>query len=746
MKTVNLWLKKYFQGVLFVVALIVLSVLIATCLYRFRDKAQEQFLNASQRTLTEIAISQKIYFESSIFEQFDYLQLVERIIKTEGWPVAVQKLDSQNFAVFENIALATADGEAMYSTGQKANVTDFEPFKTALSGEQVVSSIVKSPITGENVIVMAVPIKDFGEVHSVLWGEFNDDYLNSLFATSFENDAIYVLSDMSGEIITQKTTEYGLEITNILETLEHYDFEGDINAQDVIDSLAAGESVDVAYSIGGVSRYGSFHRLNDTPLVVFVVVAKDVLSKEIVEVERSIGILIVEVVICIGFITILLTCMQLAWAKRMQKALDSDEFTEVYNLKKFKTEITKVLKNNTKDKYIIIKLDMINFKAVNELYGHEIGNEVIRKIAQIGKDVKVEGFIQARVGVDEFIIFAPESYFMNFDDLRLQMEAKFKGIVSIGDEHDFKFRYGRYKIEKGECDADEIVNKVTMAHHITKESGISLIVDYDEKFKERLLMDAEITNSMESALRNNEFKVFLQPKFKIKTREIVGAEALVRWIKADGTMVYPDQFIPVFERNKFILTLDKFMLSQVCAYLRERIDNGKKYVPISVNFSRTHLQHEYTVYDIISIVDSANIPRKLIEIELTESVALEGTKKVKAFEKALHDNNFKISMDDFGTGYSSFATLQDIDFDVIKLDKSFMPSEEIGEKSHRIVRSMVQMVKTLGKKSVAEGVETEEQFELLQEMGCDIAQGYLLSRPVDISSFNDMLNEQNNKE
>ncbi len=245
---------------------------------------------------------------------------------------------------------------------------------------------------------------------------------------------------------------------------------------------------------------------------------------------------------------------------------------------------------------------------------------------------------------------------------------------------------------------------------------------------------------MYGALERNEFEVYMQPKVDLKTGEISGAEALVRWNHPELGLLNPIRFIPIFEKNGFITKLDKFVFDQVCLYLRSWLNLGYHVVPVSVNVSRIHFLNANFVHDYNKIKENYNIPDNLIEIEITESVVFSNEKEDEIFTvmRKFRNDGFDISMDDFGSGYSCLGLLKDMPIDTLKLDKIFL--EHIEDYSSQIiVNNIVNMAKNLNLNVISEGVETDMQVDFLRDIGCDMAQGFIFEKPIPISEFNALI-------
>ena len=246
---------------------------------------------------------------------------------------------------------------------------------------------------------------------------------------------------------------------------------------------------------------------------------------------------------------------------------------------------------------------------------------------------------------------------------------------------------------------------------------------------------------MENAFRNHEFVVYMQPKVNLRTNQIDGAEALIRWKKMDGRIIFPNDFIPVFEKNKSITLLDFYVYDEVCKYIRQRMDMGKKVVRISVNVSRVHLMSiDELVNYIKSLLTKYKIPPQYLEFELTETVFSDKMDDTIILMKKLREElGVMVSMDDFGSGYSSLNVLTKLPLDVLKLDKDFLKDFENDPDEKIIIPSVIDMAKKLNLSVVCEGVETKEQVAFLQDVGCDYAQGYFYSKPIPVEQFNELL-------
>ena len=286
---------------------------------------------------------------------------------------------------------------------------------------------------------------------------------------------------------------------------------------------------------------------------------------------------------------------------------------------------------------------------------------------------------------------------------------------------------------------DTCYDNVNLALKFSKAHSIAICSVYKAEMREELNRTIEIAGDAMRALKNSEFKVFFQPKVSISHNKIVGAEALVRWIKPNGAIVTPDSFVPFLEKNGYIVNIDFFVYEEVCKYLRRRIDSGMTVVPISVNVSRIHMLKNDFISHLVEIVRRYRIAPELIELELTESVFIANEEDAIRTLGLLRERGFKVSIDDFGSGYSSLSLLKRMPVDVLKIDKGFFSGEHIQQKESILLSSVIDMADKMDIDIICEGVETEEQVDFLKHTNCDTAQGFFYAKPVPIADFEDLL-------
>lgn len=436
----------------------------------------------------------------------------------------------------------------------------------------------------------------------------------------------------------------------------------------------------------------------------------------------------------------------LNYVDQLEKLIYVDTLTGGLTYHKFQIDAQRILKKQPEALHCLIKLDIANFKLINQIYGFEKGNEILCCAAKaLRRTTRNAGEIFARVNNDEFIALFTIEDAAEMDALEQGFLDHFQQLVGSDFAFQCRFPHGRYLIEPGEATkmaVHDMFEKVNIAHKAAKLDKTLDYVFYDEQMTQEALRVRTIENRMADALANHEFSVYLQPKYYLKDETIGGAEALTRWKTENLDLFFPNTFIPVFEQNGFITKLDFYIFHQVCLTIRSWIDRDIQPVTISVNFSRLHLDNADFVQSLCHIADSAGVPRKYLEIEITETVIFDNIDTLEVLLNDIHKSGFSMSMDDFGSGYSSLGMLKDFPVDVIKMDRSFFADQRDPQRSKTVVGSVIQMAANLGIRIVAEGVEEEEHINFLRELHCDMVQGYYYAKPMPVDDFTELLQRE----
>ncbi len=648
-------------------------------------------------------------------------------------------------ATFDYILVADRQGKAISSVGREFDISDRAYFGQALAGETVLSDPLSSKVNAEEVVVIATPIYYQSEIVGVFSATYLSRNLDSLLLPSFDGVAYAYVTDNEGKILARSTNAYSItQAENLFDTYKNANFYAYEDFETIRQKIQAGESGHAKYTVGNQERVLHYGPLGENGGVndwnVFVIVPEDAVFSTANSITFSTAVLSLGFLAVFLVLLCIIVLMQKKSMNRLEKMAFVDELTGAPTLVKFKLDAQRLLSEFPESKFVLIKMDIENFKLINQTLGFTVGDRVLKSMANAVEACstgKREAY--GRANIDEFILLheyrSEEHLHASMNHLR----RVFAQGMGEDFKYDVKFVIGYYYLQFEDCqDIAAAFEKVNVAHRTAKNIGSESCV-YDETFIKEALRKKDIENKMETALKNGEFKMYLQPKYRLKDETIAGAETLVRWQEEDGNTLYPGSFIPIFEANGFVTKLDMYMFEETCRALRDWMDRGLPMVPVSVNFSRLHLTNPYFVEMLCTCCDRHQVPRKYLEIELTETTIFDNEDILVDMIDQLHNQGFTLSMDDFGTGYSSLGLLKNIPVDSIKIDRSFFTTAKNTSRAYTVIANVLRMAGELHIHTVAEGVEAKEHIELLRELGCDMVQGYYYAKPMPRQAFEELL-------
>lgn len=413
-----------------------------------------------------------------------------------------------------------------------------------------------------------------------------------------------------------------------------------------------------------------------------------------------------------------------------------DKTTGLPNYSYFLSYCSKHLKNHPDKKYALVYSDFTNFQYLNELYGYTTGDQVLKRYAE--KIQEGPGIQYARITGDKFL---------SFHEIRDMEELKqgfLRYINQFESEINERYPLCKLSVTGGIAEIDPSlenfamnVDNANVARKSAKRELYVQVLVYTQELRERFQKEMEIISNMKEALENGEFVMYLQPKVNMENGRVIGAEALVRWIRSNGQMIRPDQFIPLFEKNNFITQMDYEIFRQVLEFQNRMKAEKRPVIPISVNFSRRHQDNPDDIRKLDELILQYQSRPEVIEIEITESAFMEDIEPLLKSVEELQNRKIAVSIDDFGSGYSSLNVLSKFRADIVKLDRQFLLDieKERGSFATEFLTLLIRMIKQLGFTVVAEGVETREQIEVLKKAGCRFAQGYYFAKPMTADEF-----------
>ncbi len=409
----------------------------------------------------------------------------------------------------------------------------------------------------------------------------------------------------------------------------------------------------------------------------------------------------------------------------------------VYPLTFFLATVKNLIRQGRIGEFGGVYFNLRHFSSINDRFGRDCATNIMRLfIHGIQEKILYEECI-CRVGGDNFVVLFKKDNLNIIKNYLSGMPITFND----GETVTVTTTAGYYMIPEATESATDVMDRISTAYQLAKSVYKRPFLFYDDEIMQHQTHVKEIEMMFPSAIENEEFKVFYQPKTQLNNYQLAGAEALCRWFR-NGKVISPGEFIPVLEGSKAICTLDFYMLDHVCRDIRRWLDEGREAVKVSVNLSRLHLGDEDLLESILRIIDKYKVPHHFIEIELTETTTDVDYKELKKVVYGLREQDISTSVDDFGVGYSSLNLIREMPWNVLKIDKSFLPTqeEENNDPSKvKMLRHIITMSQDLGLECIVEGVETAEQVKLLKDCKCYLAQGFYFDRPLPVKEFEQKL-------
>lgn len=634
----------------------------------------------------------------------------------------------------KRIAFSYPDGTTLCTDGADINTRGLAHIQSALQGDTVLTSRISTVDDNGQVNIYSLPVyhEETGEILGVMSALYSSEVFEDILsASSFDGEGYTYIIDSRGNVVINshhKNAIPGLDNLFLYLASE--------NNEDMLRNLQYamknGQEGFVEFDRGLKKNdiFSYYKKLDINDWYVFTMVPKTVAEHSKVMVMTST--LIFCIIVCFISIYVIVSMRSSMKEKNnlLKEMLYVDPLTGGRSYEKFCIDCKNRLQKQKNAAMTFLDID--NFNLVSTLYGSEASEETICRVySMISNCVGDKGII-GRNSADQFCVM----YF--YDDIK-DLEENILAFVKMLRENAkyetmLRPSLGIYIIEDPEESINDMLNKARTAHETVKQNAKTNFAYYDVGFRDMKFQNMHMEEEMEAALLRNEFVPYLQPKYDAVTKEIVGAEALVRWINGDGNMIMPGKFIPLAENNGFIRKLDREMFKMVCNIQKDMLDHNISPVPISVNVSRQLLYDKTFSDEYCAYIRELGISPDLVELEITEGALFEDISLFRATLEKLRDFGFRILMDDFGTGYSSLMMLHTVPIDIMKLDKSFIDDYE-DEKGSSIIQCVLNLAKRLRLPVVAEGVETKEQYVYLRESGCEYIQGYYFSKPISKEEY-----------
>ena len=641
---------------------------------------------------------------------------------------------------FIRMAIMYEDGKTITNDGYEKDYSE-EVDKFFSNNDVHISENLISKIDGEEITIYSQKINIKKQKIAILLIVKTESYKNTFSNKIFEGKGFSYIVNKDGNIIVSANTDKntGNLVKNIEQMLVGNSRERFITNKNTIEDNIKNEVSGTRTLQTTDGKYYMVYEpigANDWSIATFIP------SKAIAG-EINSALLITFILAIIVILIILSICIYIVISNnKKQKQLFEyaylDPITKKGNIYYFRKKGQEKLdKEKHKENQYLLVLDINKFKMINKAYGYKTGDTILNGIAEELEKNLGEQSIICRYSNDYFAVL-----FEYAEDIRKLISALVKNIENLkinSNVYNLSVNMGIYKLTDADTNISVAMDKAIIAHSASKGDVFDKFHIYDEKMEKELEKESKIEQEMYQALMNKEFKVYYQPKMYANSEELYGAEALVRW-EHNGKMIPPSEFVPLFEKNKFILKLDVYVFEQVCNDMKKWKEKYSKEPIISVNVSRDHFLDEHFLEKYMIIASKYGIDTNKIDLEITESATVEAGIDIIEIMNKMKKLGFLISIDDFGTGYSSLSTLQDMPADILKIDKSFV--DRIGKNEKNMVDYILTIAKELKLTTIAEGVETKEQKDYLLEKGCDIIQGYYYAKPMPEEEFEEYMKKE----
>lgn len=649
--------------------------------------------------------------------------------------------EMQKSTSFSRLGYAKVDGSSITSDGEFYNISDREYFIASLEGRKGISNIIidKASKLGE-IIVLSVPVLDkHGMVEGSIFGIYEIKKMSDLAAISLYDSKGYAcIIENDGKILVHPDKELiGKSLYANLIPLEENSLE---KLKNIAEENSKGA---VPFEIEGQKKYLGYAPISlfkkaDSMYLITIIPYETAFKQSSMVMKKTIVLLIF--VIAIGILTFGYIIRNKRNNKEKIEAVAYiDMLTGLRNYNGFiydgKEKIKKIRG------YSVLSIDIDNFRFLNDTYEYEYGNQVLKALANKTKENFRNNSVVARIYNDNFavlIVGLSKKEVLNLVHL-------FFGKVSkdIEEIYNLKISLGIYNNEDGLGTIVTALDKANLAKKTVKGSKINKYATFDKEIEDGEKRERWLINELRKAIEKEKLEVYYQPKIDLFTNKIVSSEALVRWNHAEVGFISPAEFIPFAEKTQLIVNVGDFVLKRVCEDILSWQKKGLEVLTVAINLSRVELIQNGMVEKIRSTLAFYNIDPKLIEIEITETVAMNDYEKINQSLRKFKEIGIKISIDDFGSGYSSLSCLQNLPIDIIKIDRSILLNCKDDNKGIGILSGIILLSKQLGLQTICEGIETKKQLDLLINLNCDLGQGFLFNKPMEKASFEKVLIKQN---
>lgn len=739
---INNNIERLFSFAITLILILILNIILAnTLLKKVHESDEAQFIAHCDEIVEDyaFAVDTKLRQLESRLDLF-YAKIAYKELSMDSIKQLLISEKGHISSPFHVIVYADKNGNSWNSDGEYFDVTDREYFHQIMSGTYTffVSNIREAKNDGSTCLIFARPV-------------YNEERIITgvLFATCHLDKIANYFNELRGD----SSKKFTIRDAN-KKLLYHYDkkwlgwaYSPWKYNDTVLHALDKSFYVKESLSTSGDHVYVFYRKSEIAPWTFGYSVSKEEFKKLDNQQKSYQNFLIELIAVVLALIFMLESWIHRILERNQILTTHIDSLTHLWVRSFFEKEANKLLKRHSNSKFLLIECDIRGFKFINQNYGEQQANKILFQFSKILYDkTKVRDGILCRGYADHFFVLlriaSVHSAMHQFKiDLKNVTDKTKSSLIPFMPKFGLAFYIPNMKNDVQSIQT--LISRASFAKSTIKQNALQQFAIYDEKLLQKSKNENFIETHMEMALQNHEFFVLYQPKVDLATERVVGAEALVRWQSPELGYMPPNSFVPLFERNNFIVKLDFYVYEEVFKFLRKSLDKGEPTVPISVNVSRNHDKPEKFVHKFKDLLKKYEISPALIEVELLERATLDKN-LLRDITIMLQKEGFRVAMDDFGSGESSLNMLSSIPVNILKFDRSFLFANDavngtLDSKAECFIETLVSLGRNLNKETIFEGVETAQQRDFLRKIKCDQVQGYFYSKPLREKEFMEFL-------
>lgn len=636
-----------------------------------------------------------------------------------------------------SIGIVTADRRIYTADGRAMKCSDLDYMDGMDYSAVNISERIYLEYSDTNVNIYSSPVYDESgseQIAAVFAAYETNQLRNSLEVISYDGEGYSYLVNAKGDVVVDSNNPHAFQdMTNVYTSMEKASGSNS-KAVNVMKSLILKkQSGYTTYVNQGVEKYVYCAPIGVNDWYLLTIVPVSVVQAHYNKVLAGTWIFALITVAIFVVLFLILMFQQRGRQEELINIAYVDSLTGGPTFAKFQEEYRRIVPMDINAKYAIINFDLRKFKMLNDIYGYDEGDRIIKMMYSLWEEkLNADKECIAHRSADRFVVLMlyndKKDIYKRLEEYRDRLQEEAKG------KYKLNLSVGVYEVRYFNEDFETAFDRSMIAFSAAKNSRDKFVVFYNDAMEENLVWEQFVEDHFQEAIEKHEFKVYYQAKVSALTGKVSGAEALVRWIRSDGSVVFPGKFIPVLENNGMIAELDRYMFQEVVNHQKAWLDQGIPIVPVSVNLSRVQLAEQNFFERYKKMLEQSSLPSKYVSLEFTESAMFDNEEILRDTVNQIHDAGMKVLIDDFGVGFSSMMTLKTIPADIMKVDKCFVDS--IGdERGNKIIIGLIEFAVSLGMSVTAEGVEDEHQYLFLKEHNCNDIQGYYFARPIPAEEY-----------